>query len=76
MGRLSQLNQLSLNVNRLHGTIPTQIGDLEQMQYLDLYNNSLTGVIPAALAKLTHLGESFFFWLWLWLRPEFHECFL
>jgi Leucine-rich repeat (LRR) protein len=43
--------------NQLHGTIPTQIGQLYSLTFLDLSFNNLSGTVPTFLAALTKLGE-------------------
>lgn len=49
-----QLTQLSLEFNRLNGTIPESIGKLSQLYLLNLRNNSFSGSIPVLnLANLT-----------------------
>ncbi|KAK7832335.1 mdis1-interacting receptor like kinase 2 [Quercus suber] len=51
------LLHLDLSVNKLTGTIPSNIGTLSKLQYLDLSTNSLNGSLPLSLANLTHLSE-------------------
>ena len=46
---------LTLNNNKLTGTIPTQIGNLTSLERLYLYGNELTGSIPTEIGKLTSL---------------------
>ena len=47
------LLHLDLCLNKLTGTIPTNIGTLSKLQYLDLSTNSLNGSLPLSLANLT-----------------------
>ena len=55
LGRLSNLEELRLNENRLSGSIPSQLGDLTKLRRLYLDTNQLSGSIPAALGDLTNL---------------------
>ena len=48
------LLHLGLCVNKLTGTIPTNIGTLSELQY-DLSTNSLNGSLPLSLANLTQV---------------------
>ena len=49
LGKLSNLDYLSLYRNQLTGTIPTELGDLPNLKVLYLADNELTGCIPKAL---------------------------
>ena len=42
-------------LNRLTGSIPTQLGNLSFLERLDLRHNRLTGAIPARLGNLSNL---------------------
>ncbi|XAR48822.1 Non-specific serine/threonine protein kinase [Bertholletia excelsa] len=53
----SQLLRLDLKLNRLTGTIPTNIGLLSKLTYLDLSTNSLNGTVPLSLSNLTKVVE-------------------
>ena len=49
---------LSLDGNRLYGTVPEALRDLSELAWLDLSRNRLYGTVPEALgdlSKLTHL---------------------
>ena len=46
---------LSLDQNRLTGTIPAELSNLANMLYLSLDQNQLTGTIPAELDNLVNL---------------------
>jgi Leucine-rich repeat (LRR) protein len=46
---------LDLEMNRLSGTIPPELGNLANLQVLSLYANQLSGGIPAELGNLTNL---------------------
>ena len=55
LGRLTNLEELSLQVTDLSGPIPPELGDLASLTKLDLsYNHKLTG-IPRELGNLTNL---------------------
>lgn len=47
--------EMTLNINRLSGTIPTEIASFNNLETLDLGSNSVTGTIPSELAQLTEL---------------------
>jgi len=53
---LTQLQEVNLNSNNLHGVIPTSIGSLTQLRCLGLGNNSLEGTVPTAITNLTLLN--------------------
>jgi hypothetical protein len=55
MGQLAALTDLSLVVNRLSSTLPTQLARLSKLQYLLMWRNALTGPIPSELGKLSAL---------------------
>ena len=55
LGKLTNLNRLSLSSNQLTGTIPAELGNLTNLEALSLGSNRLTGTIPAELGKLTNL---------------------
>ena len=52
---------LSLEMNRLSGAIPAELGNLSKLTELNLYGNHLSGEIPAELGNLSKLTR-------LWLR--------
>lgn len=54
----SKVINLQLPAQGLHGTLPSQIGDLVNLQILDLsYNGNLTGSLPSELFSLVNLGK-------------------
>lgn len=53
--RLSNLQHLYLNYNKIQGRIPSGISLMSSLQELFLYRNQLTGQIPAAIGMLTSL---------------------
>ncbi|KAJ1691756.1 hypothetical protein LUZ63_015911 [Rhynchospora breviuscula] len=59
IGRLTNLNVLSIFQTRLEGTIPLEIGKLSNLQGLYLYENMMSGEIPSTLGNLTSLTELF-----------------
>ncbi len=48
---------LSLESNRLFGTLPSSLGDLTAIKHMSLKGNGLTGTIPSSLANLVNLLE-------------------
>ena len=46
LARLSNLEYLYLNTNRLTGEIPAELGDLSNLHFLHLDGNELTGPLP------------------------------
>lgn len=56
LGRLSELQMLSVGENNLNQTLPSDIGKLTRLYQLDLTGNvDLSGAIPAELGALTRL---------------------
>ena len=55
LGKLANLEYLSLWNNGLTGEIPPELGDLANLDWLDLYSNGLTGEIPPELGDLANL---------------------
>ena len=55
MGDLKDLVKLKLNVNRLSGPLPTQLGNLRSLQVLQLSRNQLSGSVPPQLGHLPAL---------------------
>lgn len=50
-----------LDSNKLHGTIPSELGKLTQLSgWLSLENNDLTGTVPKELAQLTQATWIYF----------------
>ncbi len=50
-----RVTELSLNINSLSGTIPSELGSLSNLQLLSLSKNSLSGTIPSELGSLSNL---------------------
>lgn len=51
----TQLEYLSVVVNRLSGPIPGYLGNLKTLVYMSLENNMFNGTVPAELGKLVNL---------------------
>ncbi|PIN06696.1 Serine/threonine protein kinase [Handroanthus impetiginosus] len=51
----TQLNSISVLVNRLTGEIPTELGNMTNLTYLNLEANYFSGPIPPDIGKLTNL---------------------
>ncbi|CAK9326255.1 unnamed protein product [Citrullus colocynthis] len=52
----TKLGIIGFGRNYIHGTIPTEIGNLVGLTSLGLESNQLTGFIPSSLGKLRKLG--------------------
>lgn len=50
-----KVQQVSLLLNNLTGTIPPEIADLQRLNSLELYDNLLTGEIPESIGRLSQL---------------------
>jgi hypothetical protein len=46
---------LTLDCNKLSGSIPSQLGNLSKLEWLGLNNNQLIGSIPSQLGNLSKL---------------------
>ena len=57
LGRLANLEVLSLADNQLSGEIPSELGGLSELTTLSLANNQLSGAIPPELGVLNKLEE-------------------
>ena len=55
LGKLADLERLSLAGNQLTGTIPPELGKLANLEWLIFDLNQLTGTIPPELGKLANL---------------------
>ncbi|XP_038884530.1 probable LRR receptor-like serine/threonine-protein kinase At3g47570 [Benincasa hispida] len=55
----TKLRIMGFGRNQIHGTIPTEIGNLFQLGALGLETNQLTGSIPSSLGKLNKLYDLF-----------------
>ncbi|RLN23902.1 putative leucine-rich repeat receptor protein kinase family protein [Panicum miliaceum] len=54
-GNLASLQQLQLSVNKLSGTVPSELAPCGNLTDLELDNNQLIGSIPAVLGSLPSL---------------------
>lgn len=57
VGRLSELQLLSLNSNSLHGEVPKEIGNCSNLRQLELFDNQIFGRIPAEVGQLSYLEK-------------------
>ncbi|XP_055803386.1 probable LRR receptor-like serine/threonine-protein kinase RFK1 isoform X3 [Solanum dulcamara] len=51
----TQLNSISVLVNRLSGEIPKELGNITSLTYINLEGNQFSGIIPDELGKLINL---------------------
>jgi hypothetical protein len=56
IGRLNQLQALSLQGNSLYGSLPPELGNCTKLQQLYLQGNYLSGHIPSEFGDLVELG--------------------
>ncbi len=56
LGNLTNLQTLSLAVNRIAGEIPKELGNLSTISSINLSGNKLIGSIPFELSNLSNLG--------------------
>ncbi|KAK9066135.1 hypothetical protein SSX86_013456 [Deinandra increscens subsp. villosa] len=54
-GKLTNITEINLSMNRLSGFIPQELGSLLQLQGLDLSHNALEGPLPPQLASCSRL---------------------
>lgn len=57
IGRLSNLEYISISNSNLMGTIPTELGLLTSVTHLQLNNNDLSGTVPSAIGAMTDLEK-------------------
>jgi len=57
LGRLTNLQYLSLDNNHFSGSIPPELGQITNLEVLWLHANALTGSIPPELSQLRNLQE-------------------
>ncbi|PIN20541.1 Serine/threonine protein kinase [Handroanthus impetiginosus] len=57
IGNMSSMISLVLNLNKLTGNMPVEIGYLKELQRLYLNDNMLQGQIPVTLCDLVNLGD-------------------
>ena len=62
VGENGRVTRLSLNENRLTGTIPAEVGSLSGLEELHLGFNELSGPIPAELGRLANLDYLYLSW--------------
>ncbi|PIM98188.1 Serine/threonine protein kinase [Handroanthus impetiginosus] len=58
VGKLGKyLERLQLQENKIHGSIPPEVGNLSYLTLLNLTSNLLNGTVPAEIGKLSHLEQ-------------------
>ena len=55
LSNLTDLEELALHNNSLHGSIPSELGSCSSLTYAYLGFNALSGTVPTSLANLTNL---------------------
>ncbi|PNY06894.1 LRR receptor-like kinase resistance protein [Trifolium pratense] len=50
------IQELDLSFSKLHGTLPSSLGNLTSLTYLDLSYNVIEGVIPSSIGQLCNLN--------------------
>ena len=56
LGKMENLEVLSLDRNSISGSLPVELGDLSNLTRLAMNRNQLTGAIPAELGNLSNLS--------------------
>ncbi|KAL5098362.1 hypothetical protein RYX36_002689 [Vicia faba] len=51
-----RIQVLDLSINKLHGILPSSIGNLTYLTYLDLHDNAIEGGIPSSIGQLCNLN--------------------
>ncbi|KAL5066022.1 hypothetical protein RYX36_027759 [Vicia faba] len=51
-----RIQVLDLSINKLHGRLPSSIGNLTYLTYLDLHDNAIEGGIPSSIGQLCNLN--------------------
>ncbi|KAG6789487.1 hypothetical protein POTOM_005586 [Populus tomentosa] len=54
-GSWKKIEVLSLATNKLHGKLPSSIGNMSSLTNFDLFSNSVEGGIPSSIGKLCNL---------------------
>jgi len=54
-GSWKKIEVLSLAANKLHGKLPSSIGNMSSLTNFDLFSNSVEGGIPSSIGKLCNL---------------------
>ena len=57
LGRLTNMESLSMSDGTMTGSIPSEIGLLTKMRELELYNNNLKGKLPSSFGNLQALMD-------------------
>ncbi|CAI9095368.1 OLC1v1031307C1 [Oldenlandia corymbosa var. corymbosa] len=55
MYKLPKLQEFSFPVNKINGSLSSEIASLNKLRVLSLHSNELTGVIPPEIGKLSNL---------------------
>ncbi|KAF7824589.1 receptor-like protein EIX2 [Senna tora] len=54
-GRWKKIQMLDLSGNKLHGKLPSSLGNMTSLTHLDLWYNAVEGGIPSSIGKLCNL---------------------
>ncbi|KAI5346645.1 PREDICTED: probably inactive leucine-rich repeat [Prunus dulcis] len=55
LGKLSELEEVSISGNHFSGAIPNEIGSLSRLRTLDFSNNAINGSLPSSISNLSLL---------------------
>lgn len=60
---MTQMNTITLHLNQLTGTLPSEWSGMAQLFKLILYSNQLTGTLPSEWSSLTQSNLFFLFFV-------------